>query len=91
MADTNELKERLCSLKNRLENATEVSPADRDLWTSLMNDIIALHEQKKLSTQAAPSTFRELWKQKSYAYEVDHPEIAYLVRQVLDILAKMGI
>ena len=56
-----------------------------------MNDIIALHEQKKLSTQAAPSTFRELWKQKSYAYEVDHPEIAYLVRQVLDILAKMGI
>ena len=91
MADTDALKERLCSLKNRLENATEVSPADRDLWTSLMNDIIALHEQKKLSTQAAPSTFRELWKQKSCAYEVDHPEIAYLVRQVLDILAKMGI
>jgi hypothetical protein len=37
------------------------------------------------------SSFREQLEQKRSAYEVDHPEIAYLVRQVLDILAKMGI
>ena len=91
MVDNDELKERLLILRDRLENASGVSPSDRDLWTSLMAEIIAISENKQLSNNSAQLGFRELWKQKSSAYEVDHPEIAYMVRQVLDMLAKMGI
>mgnify|MGYP000075795580 CR=1 FL=1 len=91
MVDNDELKERLLILRDRLENASGVSPSDRDLWTSLMAEIIAISENKQLSNNSAQLGFRELWKQKSSAYEVDHPEIAYTVRQVLDMLAKMGI
>ncbi|MDA8787198.1 DUF4404 family protein [Porticoccaceae bacterium] len=91
MVDNDELKERLLILRDRLENASGVSPSDRDLWTSLMAEIIAISENKQLSNNSAQLGFRELWTQKSSAYEVDHPEIAYTVRQVLDMLAKMGI
>jgi hypothetical protein len=56
-----------------------------------MKEIIAISEAKKPANNSAHRSLRELWEQKSSAYEVDHPEIAYMVRQVLDMLAKMGI
>lgn len=91
MVDSDDLKARLRILRARLENATGVSPSERDLWTSLMKEIIAISEAKKPANNSAHRSLRELWEQKSSAYEVDHPEIAYTVRQVLDMLAKMGI
>ena len=42
MVDTDELKERLRILRARLESASGVSPAERDLWTSLMTEIVAI-------------------------------------------------
>ena len=90
MVDHDDLKDRLQLLRVRLENASGVSPRERNLWTSLIAEIIAISESKESSDKARLG-FRELWEQKSSAYEVDHPEMAYMVRQVLDMLAKMGI
>lgn len=91
MVDTDELKERLRTLRARLESASGVSPAERDLLTSLMTEIVAIAEDKACSNHGSELGLRKLWEQKSSAYEADHPEIAFVVRQVLDMLAKMGI
>ncbi|MDG1165074.1 MAG: DUF4404 family protein [Porticoccaceae bacterium] len=91
MVDSNELKERLQTLRDKLENATGVSPLERDFLTSLIAEIIAMSGAEEPSEDDTERGFRELLEQKSTVYEVDHPEISYLVRQVLDMLAKMGI
>ena len=64
MVDNDELKERLLILRDRLENASGVSPSDRDLWTSLMAEIIAISENKQLSNNSAQLGFRELWSKR---------------------------
>lgn len=96
MEDSSELKEKLEALRDRLQKASTVSPSERDLWSTLIHEIVKINEAgQSVPHQLGPgqlqSSFREQLEQKRSAYEVDHPEIAYLVRQVLDILAKMGI
>ena len=101
MEDNSELKEKLEALRDRLQKASTVSPSGRDLWSTLINEMVKLNEAGQSGTHQSgthqleqgqlQSSFREQLEQKRSAYEVDHPEIAYLVRQVLDILAKMGI
>jgi hypothetical protein len=56
-----------------------------------MTEIVAVAEDKACSNHGSELGLRKLWEQKSSAYEADHPEIAFVVRQVLDMLAKMGI
>ena len=52
MVDHDDLKDRLQLLRVRLENASCVSPRERDLWTSLIAEIIAISESKESSDKA---------------------------------------
>ena len=52
-----------------------------------MTDIVNLSNAEGEIEQS----FRPSLEEKAAAYEVDHPKVAFAVRQVLDMLAKMGI
>lgn len=52
-----------------------------------MTDIVNLSNS---GDEIEPS-FKQTLEKKGAAYEIDHPKVAFAVRQVLDILAKMGI
>ena len=87
MTNNDELKAKLEELRSELQTASQVTPADRDLWTNLMTDIVNLSNAEGEIEQS----FRPSLEEKAAAYEVDHPKVAFAVRQVLDMLAKMGV
>ena len=87
MTDNDELKAKLEELRTELQTASQVTPAERDLWTNLMTDIVNLSNAEG---EIEPG-FRQSLEAKGAAYEADHPKVAFAVREVLDMLAKMGI
>ncbi len=86
-----DLKAKLKELRHRLQNAANISPADRDLWTNLITYLSQQAEVESSDSSQTHQGLRDTLEKKSAAYEIEHPEIAYLLRQVLDILVKMGI
>jgi hypothetical protein len=91
MQSNDELRSKLQELRQRLQVASSVSAAERDRFSSLITDVIADFESDQEQAVEGKRSFVALLEEKSSSYEIDHPEIAYLVRQVLDILTKMGI
>ena len=87
MINNDELKIKLEVLRKELQTASQVTPAERDLWTNLMTDIVNLSS----SGDEIEPGFKQTLEKKGADYEIDHPKVAFAVRQVLDMLAKMGI
>ena len=87
MINNDELKIKLEALRKELQKASQVTPAERDLWTNLMTDIVNLSS----SGDEIEPGFKQTLEKKDADYEIDHPKVAFAVRQVLDMLAKMGI
>ena len=91
MVDNRELTAALQLLRERLQKASTISSAERDLLSSLITDMTQRDSSDDRQEDRSDQSFRELLQSKASSYEVDHPELAYLMRQVLDILTKMGI
>jgi hypothetical protein len=91
MVDNRELTAALQLLRERLQKASTISSAERDLLSSLITDMTQRDDSDDRQEHRSDQSFRELLQSKASSYEVDHPELAYLMRQVLDILTKMGI
>ena len=51
MVDHDDLKDRLQLIRVMLENASCVSPRERDFWTSLIAEIIAISESFGVAAQ----------------------------------------
>lgn len=71
MTNNEELKARLEELHSELETASQVTPAERDVLTNLMTDIVNL----STSTDRAEQGFKKTLEEKGTAYEVDHPKL----------------
>ncbi len=86
-ADREELKLRLQGLHADLQSASEMTTSEREVLSNLVVGVLRLDEQK------APEEhhLREILEEKSSAYEVKYPKLAFAMRQVLDILSRMGI
>lgn len=91
MHSQDELKSKLLELRERLQAANSVSTAEKDRFSSLITGVITEFESDQEETGQGKRSFVALLEEKSSNYEIDHPEIAYLARQALDILTKMGI
>ena len=90
--DHNELKIRLQELHDYLVNASHISAADRDMLSTMVVGILRLADDQKLTPATADDdNLRELLEQKSFVYEAEHPQLAFALHQVLDILSRMGI
>ncbi len=87
MTNNDELKAKIEGLRQELQTASQITPEERDLWTSMMTDIVNLSN----SDNEVEQSFRKSLEEKGAAYEAEHPKITFAVRQVLDMLAKMGI
>jgi len=54
--------------------------------------ILQLEDVHTLTSETADEQgFRDMLEQKSLAYEAQHPKLAFTLRQILDILSRMGI
>lgn len=86
-ADREELKLRLEDLHADLQVASEITTSEREVLSNMVVGVLRLDDQK------APTEhhLREILEEKSLAYEVKYPKLAFAMRQVLDILSRMGI
>jgi hypothetical protein len=87
--DRSELKSRLQELHNQLESATKIHPEEKDLLSNMIVGILRLDEQS--SNPEIESDWTDLLEEKSLVYEAQYPKVAFTLRQILDILSRMGI
>ena len=87
--DLSELKSRLQELHNQLESATKIHPEEKDLLSNMIVGILRLEEQS--SNPEIESDWTDLLEEKSLVYEAQYPKVAFTLRQILDILSRMGI
>ena len=85
--DREELKVRLEDLHADLQSASEITASEREVLSNLVVGVLRLDSQK----EPAEHHLREVLEEKSSAYEVQYPKLAFTMRQVLDILSRMGI
>ncbi len=87
--DRSELKSRLQELHNQLESAAKIHPEEKDLLSNMIVGILRLEEQS--SNPEIESDWTDLLEEKSLVYEAQYPKVAFTLRQILDILSRMGI
>jgi|TARA_B110000967_G_scaffold52036_1_gene53259 hypothetical protein len=92
----NELKNRLEDLQEQLVKSSHVSAADKDLLGKMVMGILHLEDvQQPMAETITPAInelgLRDTLEQKSLEYEAEHPKLAFTLRQILDVLARMGI
>ena len=85
--DREELKVRLEDLHADLQSASEITASEREVLSNLVVGVLRLDSEK----EPIEHHLREVLEEKSSAYEAQYPKLAFTMRQVLDILSRMGI
>ena len=85
--DREELKVRLEDLHADLQSASEIAASEREVLSNLVVGVLRLDSEK----EPTEHHLREVLEEKSSAYEAQYPKLAFTMRQVLDILSRMGI
>jgi SMC interacting uncharacterized protein involved in chromosome segregation len=87
VADREELKLRLEDLHADLQTASEITTSEREVLSNMVVGVLRLDEQR----EPQEHRLREILEEKSSAYEAEYPKLAVTMRQILDILSRMGI
>jgi hypothetical protein len=85
--DREELRIRLEGLHADLQSASEITTSEREVLSNMVVGVLGLDEERG----AEEHRLREILEEKSSAYEAQYPKLAFAMRQVLDILTRMGI
>lgn len=80
------LNELLTELHENLDGSGEVTPEDRALLETLADDI-----RERLDRDDDEASVTDRLAEAVEQFEQSHPRIAYTLRGVMDVLAKMGI
>ena len=86
-SDREELKARLENLHVELQSASTITAEERDVLNKMVVGVLHLGDTKV----PAEHRLREILEEKSSAYEAEYPKLAFTMRQILDILSRMGI
>ncbi|TNF06283.1 MAG: DUF4404 family protein [Gammaproteobacteria bacterium] len=85
-----ELHSQLEQLHKELEQAKTLAPADRDVLGNLMSDMVKIAQGEE-PVEKPRQSLREKLEEKESEFEVEHPRLAGVIRQILDALNRMGI
>lgn len=85
-----ELRDQLTQLHDELEKAKNISREERDVFGNLMSDMVKIAQGSEMPEERH-LTLREKLEQKESEFEIDHPRLAAVIRQILDALNRMGI
>lgn len=87
--ESNELREQLIELHRELEVATRKDPRE-DVLSHVMTDIVRIASGENIN-QDDGENLRERIEHQASDFEIRHPRAAGILREVTDILAKLGI
>ncbi|MCK9564196.1 MAG: DUF4404 family protein [Bacteroidales bacterium] len=87
--ETDQLRQQLVELHKELENAARQDRHAEDMLTAVMTDIVRIASGEELEPDGSDNLRDRLEKQAS-DFEVRHPKTAGIMREVTEILAKLG-
>jgi hypothetical protein len=70
-----------------LQIASEITTSEREVLSNMVVGVLRLEEQE----EPQEHRLREILEEKSSVYEADYPKLAFTMRQIVDILSRMGI
>lgn len=89
MADK-DLRAELRGLHDEIEHSLQQEPLDRDGLSHVMTDLIKLSRGEELHPEEEEH-LREQLEQHATDFEARHPRVAGIFRDVMDVLARLGI
>jgi len=84
------LREELQSLHDQLETAIHKEPLDRDVLGSVMNSIVKIAQGDTVRGEDGDN-LKEQLEEQATDFEARHPRLAATLRDVMDVLSKLGI
>jgi len=88
--DKQELRKELMALHERMEAAIHQDPLEREKLTQLMTDIVKISQGESLD-EIDSETLRDQIEDQAVDFETKHPRLAGVMRDIMDILARLGI
>jgi len=88
--ESKELREQLIELHKALEDASHKAPEGNEMLSRVMTDIVRIASGDDIGPDESDDLHHRLQHQVS-DFEVRHPRLAGILREVTDILAKLGI
>jgi hypothetical protein len=89
MTETN-LREELKSLHDQLEHAIHKEPLDKDVFGSVMNSIVKIAQGDSVRDEDGEH-LKEQLEEQATDFEIRHPRLAATLRDIMDVLSKLGI
>lgn len=86
-----DLKQELQLLHDQLESSLSKTALEKDALGHVMRDIVLIYEGDEPAYYEEPRSLRQALDELASEYEVDHPSVAGAIRQILDVLARIGI
>ncbi|HEY8385140.1 MAG TPA: DUF4404 family protein [Porticoccaceae bacterium] len=87
--ETDQLRQQLAELHKALEESARQDRHAEDMLTAVMTDIVRIASGEELEADEGDSLRKRLEQQAS-DFEVRHPRTAGIMREVTEILAKLG-
>ncbi len=84
-----ELRQELADLHRKLESTTQGSP-EKDLLGHVMNDVIKVASGEELHPEEN-ETLKEHLDEQASSFEARHPRTAGVLREIMDVLGRLGI
>ena len=84
-----DLRAELKQLHDQIEASMHKEPLDRDILSHIMTDLVRVARGEKLYGQETESLKDQL-EEKATDFESRHPKIAGILREVMEVLSKLG-
>jgi Domain of unknown function (DUF4404) len=89
MADDN-LRDELKNLHDEIEHAVHKEPLDKDMLSKIMDGIVRIAQGEKVEQHEGENLKGQIEEQAA-DFEARHPRVAGVLRDVMDVLSKLGI
>ncbi len=85
-----DLKQHLSELQKTLADASQLKPGEEDVLSQLMEEMVVLSSSEDVAPENDSGILEQLEKQAT-DFELNHPKIGAVLRQIMEALEKMGI
>lgn len=88
--NNDELRDELKTLHDEIEQAIHKEPLDKDMFGQIMTRLVEVAQGGELPEEEGES-LKEQLEDQATDFEANHPRLAGILRDVMDVLAKLGI
>ncbi len=85
-----DLKQHLAELHKTLEDAGHLSSSEKDVLGHLMEEMVEIAAGEPVKAEHADGV-REQLERQATDFELKHPRLSAVLRQIMEALEKMGI